>query len=66
MDFLEFFEKFLNIKFHENRGEFVPFGRIDEQTKRRRDGQKDRKTERHDEINIRIRNFANAPKKDKI
>jgi len=63
-----FFEKFLHIRFHENpsRGRRVSCRLLDGQTKRRTDGQKGRQTERHDETNIRFRNFAKAPKNYKI
>jgi hypothetical protein len=51
------FEKSSNIKFNEN-----PSGGSGIVLCGRTDGQTDRRTERHDEAKVAIRNFANAPK----
>jgi len=56
------FEKYLNIKFHENPSSgnrVVPCGRTDGRTEGRTGGQTDMT-----KLIIAFRNFANAPKKD--
>ena len=58
--FRERFEKYSNIKYHENSSERAEFFHAD----RPADGQTDRQTDRHDEANLIVafRNFAKGPK----
>ena len=63
----QIFEKYSNVKFHENissGSRVVPWERTDGRTNGRADGQKDRELEieRDVKLIVSIRNFANAPK----
>jgi hypothetical protein len=62
--FREFFQKYSNIRFHDNQSSgtrVVPWRRTDGRT----DGQTDRQTDRHDGTNSRFLQFSNSPKTER-
>jgi hypothetical protein len=65
----QIFEKFSNIKYHENPSSGIrvfPCGQAEEDAGGRAGRECGRSTDRHDEANIRLSQFANEPKKLKF